>query len=244
MNDPDNRLVAIPAPSNPVYRLTRLGIDPFAPAPWELVGGNRFDDPESQYRVVYCASERAGAFGETLARFRRSLSLLELMADVEDEETMHEALAGLVDPSDNRLGIVPADWRFKRQMGVTLLDDSLVFADIAAAESVDHLRTVLAPVARRLGLHDVDVSAVIGSHRALTQRCSRYIYDQLQPDGRPRFAGIRYPSRLNLEWTCWAVFADRMKHFPQRHQTTIDAEDPALLDAARVLGLSIGTTRS
>jgi hypothetical protein len=238
-----NDLVGVPAPTLRVYRLTRLGIDPFEAAPWEYVGSDRFDDPDHAYRVIYCASERAGAFGETLARFRRSMPLLDLMAEVDDVETLDEALEGLIDPADTQRGIVPADWRFKRQLGVTLLGPSLQFAEIAAAESIDHLRTALAPIASKNGLRDVDISTVLGSDRELTQHCSRYIYDQLQNGGRPRFAGIRYPSRLNLDWICWAVFSDRIAHFPQFHETTISVQDPGLLEAARVLSLSIEMVR-
>ena len=37
--------------------------------------GNRFDDPLSEYRVLYASSQRCGAFAETLARFRPDLEL-------------------------------------------------------------------------------------------------------------------------------------------------------------------------
>jgi RES domain len=57
-----------------VYRLGR------EPDPWEwpdwsyaIAGGtfgNRFDDPEGQYRVLYASAERETTFRECLARFR------------------------------------------------------------------------------------------------------------------------------------------------------------------------------
>jgi hypothetical protein len=32
--------------------------------------GNRFDDPDATYRVLYASSQRLGCFVETLARFQ------------------------------------------------------------------------------------------------------------------------------------------------------------------------------
>jgi hypothetical protein len=67
-----------------VFRVSR-GFDVFAPQDWSWAQedgtfGNRFDDPgkyggmpeEDRFRMVYCATQRAGAFGETIARFRRN----------------------------------------------------------------------------------------------------------------------------------------------------------------------------
>jgi hypothetical protein len=115
---------------------------------------------------VYCASEAAGAFGETLAGYRRSLSLLTLMrAVVDDDEPLEQAVLGLLDPTDERRGVVPADWRFKRQLASTVLEPSLAFADITAAESVAVLRDELAAVASAHGLDDFDLSTVLSSGR-------------------------------------------------------------------------------
>lgn len=58
----------------PLYRLGRRP-DPWAWPDWSYAGpdgtfGNRYDDPEASYRVLYASSERIGVFLETLARFR------------------------------------------------------------------------------------------------------------------------------------------------------------------------------
>lgn len=86
-------------PPEAVYRVGR-GLDTFAPPDWAYAlpdgtFGNRFDDPsakrgvpeEERYRMVYCATERAGAFGETIARFRPSVRLLAGLEEVEDDES-------------------------------------------------------------------------------------------------------------------------------------------------------------
>jgi hypothetical protein len=63
-------------PEGPVYRLAR-GPDPWAWVDWVYAGpdgsfGGRFDDPHGEYRVLYAASTRLGAFMETLALSART----------------------------------------------------------------------------------------------------------------------------------------------------------------------------
>ena len=67
--------------------------------------GNRFDDPEGTYRVIYASSQRLGCFLETLARFRVDLELVAELAEIEgaDDFTL--------------LGAVPREWCGSRVMG-------------------------------------------------------------------------------------------------------------------------------
>ena len=62
---------------------------------------------------------------------------------------------------------------------------------------------------------------------------------ELADEGHTFFAGIRYPSRLNVEWELWAIFRDRMEHSPQEIAGVIAEDDPELQEAARVLGVRI-----
>jgi hypothetical protein len=50
---------------------------------------------------------------------------------------------------------------------------------------------------------DFDLGTIFTGDRRISQLCARYIYDLRDEQGHPRFAGIRYTSRLNLYWTCW-----------------------------------------
>jgi hypothetical protein len=100
------------------------------------------------------------------------------------------------------------------------------------------LRPVLAPIAAALGLPDVDLSAVTGPSRLLAQEAARYIYEQYGEAGQPQCAGIRYTSRLDRTWECWAVFGDRLRHRVTRVDA-IAATDAALHAAAKVLGLKV-----
>lgn len=77
------------------------------------------------------------------------------------------------------------------------------------------------------------------SYRASTH-AARYIYEQRDATGRPLYDGIRYLSRLNTAWECWAVFANRLRHTVLR-ALSIPAHHPGLHDAARFLGLAVDT---
>lgn len=247
-------LVSVPPPRDGVYRLAR-GVDPFAPPDWAYANedgtfGNRFDDPtagagngpERRFRIVYCATQRRAAFGETLARFRVSPALLDALdAVADDEESTEDALGGAVDPQDRSRGLISADWRVKRRICHATLDPGLVFVDLGALASMQYLRTQLAPLARQLGIEDVDLSTLMGPQRLFTQHCARHIYELTDALGRPRFAGIRYVSRLDATWECWAIFSDRLHHAPGSPGFPFDIQpqDPDLVAIARTFRLTI-----
>jgi hypothetical protein len=241
------------SPEAGLYRLGHRGQGSFEPPDWNYQDpdgtfGNRFDDPlgstlqrDQCFRVVYCATDRVAAFGETLARFRTSLPLLAGLASVSDDDPVEESLAGSIDPKDSGRVVVGADWQTQRMVTHTVLEPSLLFVDLTAAETIQYLRRPLAAVAHSLGLPDIDEAAVIGPNRAFTQRVARYLYEQCDDEGHPLYAGIRYCSRLDLEWECWALYADRMKHLPGMPalSETIFPDDPDLMKIASLWGLTI-----
>ncbi len=140
------------------------------------------------------------------------------------------------------MGIVTADWRSSRRIGRVELDQSLRFVDLTAAETMHHLHNSLAAVAAPLGFTDIDISAMTGAtpqHRMLTQEIARWIYEQVDDKDEPKFAGVRYMSRLNPEWELWAVFDRRMRvevsYPPQR----ILADDSDLMAVASLFDLRV-----
>lgn len=75
-----DRPLAVKEAAGEVYRIARAP-DPWAWADWAYAGpdgtfDNRWDDPEGIYRVLYASSQRAGAFVETLARYRVDLAMI------------------------------------------------------------------------------------------------------------------------------------------------------------------------
>ena len=174
-------------PTEPVYRLGRRP-NAWQPPEWFLAHsdgtfGNRFDDPEGYYRVLYASSQRLACFVETLARFRPDLSLLAELDAIEGED---DYVA---------LGTLPRDWLTVRTMGRAEIGG--VFADIYGIAWVSQLRRSLAAEALRLGMKDVDLSSLERAEpRRLTQLASRQAY-------LLSFAGIFYRSRYGQTLENW-----------------------------------------
>jgi hypothetical protein len=193
---------------------------------------------------VYGATTPAGAFGETLARLRPAIDALIVDPNYEEDdepEPVTAHLAGTRDPDDPRRGLISAAWRTRREFATTHLDPSLRFVDLASPETLDSLRSDLAMTARPLGLTDIDFGTTLSPNRAFTQECSQYIYQQVDERGRPLYAGIRYLSRLNPAWECWAIFDERLRHSTV-NIASILPEHPALREVAALFHLTIELT--
>lgn len=182
--------------AGPVFRLARAP-DPWAWPDWSHAGldgtfGNRWDDAEGEYRVLYASSTRFGALLETLARFRPDLAAVAGLAEIEGDG---DALAA---------GTVPREWFGRRVMGVAELAGA--YADIGAAASLATIRSQLAARALHHGLGDVDAAAIrIAAPRGFTQEVSRLVYGSRGVEGEP-LAGIRYRSRFDDGTDNWAIF--------------------------------------
>jgi hypothetical protein len=208
-------------PTEPVYRLGRR-LNAWQPPEWFLAHsdgtfGNRFDDPEGYYRVLYASSQRLACFVETLARFRPDLSLLAELDAIEGEDDFVA------------LGTLPRDWLAVRTMGNAEING--VFADIYGVAWVSLLRRTLAAEALRLGMKDIDLSSLERAEpRRLTQLASRQAY-------LLSFAGIFYRSRYGQTLENWAIF----EPFPLEDSTSkeFSEDDPDLLEALRLHGIRL-----
>ena len=203
-------------PDGPVFRLGRRP-DAWQPPNWFLAHsdgtfGNRFDDPDGYYRVLYASYQRLGCFVETLARFRPDLSLLAELSAIEGDNDFLP------------LGTLPREWLAVRMMGRAKIDG--VFADIYAVSWVSHLRRSLAAE-----VNDIDLSALENAEpRRLTQLASRQAY-------RLNFAGIFYRSRYGHSLENWAIF----EPFPIENAISevLSEDDPDFLEGLRIQGIRL-----
>lgn len=152
-------------PRGVLYRIGRLP-DPLVWPPWEVVGAGRFDDPQREFRVLYAAAQRRGAFVETMAQFRPLLEALARMQRLADSEQQR--------PSS----IVPADWYQRRAVARLRLLPGQRWLDLRAPETREELRAELAATLMTLGLSDLDLSRVLGPQRTLTQAIARWTYER------------------------------------------------------------------
>lgn len=224
---------------SPTGRVVRIGRapDPWAWPDWAEAAadgtfGNRWDDPQSEYRVLYASSTRLGAFVEVLARFRPDPHVAAELAAIDGEER------GALPP-----GRVPASWLGSRLLGDGALRGS--FADVGQGESLQEIRQELASRLVHYNISDLDGAAIrLSLPRRLTQEISRFVYEQTTPQDERAFAGITYLSRLGDEFRNWAVFEpadpEEARRVPEDAAVSrISAEDPDLRRALELLGLEL-----
>jgi hypothetical protein len=205
----------------PLHRIGRWP-DPWQPPDWahahsDGTFGNRFDDPQAYYRVIYASSQRLGCFLETLARFRPDLTLLAELAEIEGEDDF------------TPLATVPVSWPRTRLIGTAHADGQ--YADVYAPEWIAYLRRELASTAVALGLSEIDAATLqSGRPRQLTQEASLIVF-------RNGFDGVFYRSRYGHSIENWAIF----EPFPLRDTAgaAIAIDDPDLHSALRILGLTM-----
>jgi len=180
--------------------------------------GNRFDDPNGEYRVLYASSVRLGCFLETLARYRLDIALFAELHEIAGEDDF-------VPP-----GIVPREWLNDRRLGSA--NGHGTFADIGAAEWISKLRHGLAGLLISLGVPDFDASVLQRSApRILTQRVSEFVYSE-------GFDGIRYLSKYGNDIENWALFEPA--ELTAANQRDVLPNDADLNKALRIFSLTLG----
>lgn len=204
-----------------VYRLGRAP-DAWEWPDWSYVNadgtfGNRYDDPEGQYRVLYASTEREATFRESLARFRADPAVVAAQISTAGDEDA---------PLSIPAGFVPAAWLSRRRIGSAELIGT--FCDVGHADSLAHLREHLAPRLLHYGMDDLDAGDIrTRAPRRLTQEVSRHVFLQTSTSGEPAFAGIRYGSRLGDNLSNWAIFEPNQP-FVLESAAEIDADDADL----------------
>ncbi len=179
--------------------------------------GNRFDDPEGSYRVLYASSQRLGCFLETLARFRVDIKLYAELREIHGADDHFP------------LGQVPEAWAHQRVIGSASHHGQ--YADIYGSEWIGRLRRELAGDCLRFGIHDFDVPVLQGTaRRSLSQRASRIAYEAA-------YDGVHYPSKYGHEIRNWALF----EPFKLQPQSTaeVDLADPDFERALSIHSLQV-----
>lgn len=177
-------------PTGVIFRLGRKP-NPWAARDWSSAGfdgtfGNRFDDPDATYRVLYASSQKLGCFLETLARFRVDPKLFAELAEIKGTDDYLP------------LGEVPIEWIEKRMMGTATASGE--YADICSSEWISRLRKSLGTHLKNFGVEDLDASVLQKTApRTLTQFVSRIV-------SYAGFAGIYYLSKYGHDIENWALF--------------------------------------
>lgn len=195
-------MVKVCLPSNPppnrVFRIAR-GSDPWQPPDWanaheDRTFGNRFDDSEGYFRVLYAGSTRLACFIETLARYRTPLPAQDVLSVV-------NRIEGSIEDHISA-GTVPGSWLGVRTIGSAILKRT-EYADVYSSEWLSYIRRTLE--------HDLfmphsesnpsefDLTLLLSQHRGLTQKVATLAYKE-------GYAGICYHSRYGKDLINWALF--------------------------------------
>jgi hypothetical protein len=215
-----------------VFRIGRSP-DPWAWPDWSFCGadgtfGNRFDDPEGVYRVLYASTERLATFVECLAYYRPDP---EVFAEYEriDGSSDDQAWPPVY-------GVVPSEWARSRLVGTGRPQGR--FVQLGHHESLAALRSALAGRVVHYGIGDLDAAAVrLSVPRAFTQEISRYVFEQTV-DGHRHWDGICYQSRHGDDLQNWAFFEPSSP--AEQTSAPFRANDPDLAAALSLHRLTLG----
>ncbi len=178
--------------------------------------GNRFDSPNESYHVLYLATKKLGAYGETLARYRPVPDLKSVVKDDWHNDGRME------------IGCLPSDWRHQRAVARAGPLDEVKFLDVESRKTRDFITDRAGSILSFFGIdRPIDVSDIRGRDYTLTRVVSLWAHQQRSDSEEPRFAGIRYLSRIDTDWECWAVFERTPMDLEEI--LPIEANDPDLL---------------
>jgi len=205
-----------------LYRIGRYP-DALKFPPWEYVGGERFDDPERRFRVLYTAEQRIACFVEALAPLRSpSYELAEILDSMP---------AGEYGDDLPQTGIVPADWHLKRLIGQLRLGPEQQCLDLRSHETLAALHVLMASDLRRLEIAELDMAAVQSHDYRVTQAVAQRAYST-------GYKAVAYTSRLGADLVCWAIFEEARFERVGVSQV-IKRDDQDLVQAAARFGLEL-----
>jgi hypothetical protein len=221
--------------ASPSARLFRLGRapDPCSWNDWSYAHsdgtfGNRWDDPDSEYRVLYASTQRLACFLETIGRFPGDPKVKAGLDEIELEagETDHA-----VGPGQLRVD----DWLPPRRISTAGVDGD--FAVVGSSVSLAYLHNQVVHLLSDFGLEELDAGALRSVQRELTQTISRIVFECSAAGGRRQFDGIHYLSRYGDEFENWGIFEPAIIDSEQPEEIRVD--DPDLVEAARRLDVTL-----
>ncbi len=195
--------------------------------PWQAYKGTaygeRFDDPQRKYFVLYASSHRLCCFVECLAYFR-----------VDPDKPGFRELQdkfGSTFPE----GTVPPRWVADRFIQTAKVDGT--FADIACSGWIARLLKEFPENLRRgLTYPWIDQSTIYqDKFRAVTQWISRTVFESGES-----FAGVYYSSKLGSDFLNWAIFEERAHISRLGPLQAVTEGDHDLLNACSLLDLKLG----
>jgi hypothetical protein len=208
-------LVAAAGANRRVWRLGHidapLDFVPRERCSWE----HRFDDPEHDYRTLYCAEQPITCLREVLADLRPNLKARAEFAqfqrdlNVKPEEIRHPARD------------VSAGWRARHALAPALVGRVAPLADLRQRRLLEQLADAHADLLVQHQMEQLDLSQITSKNRIVTQTVGRDLHDQ-------GAAGLLFRSNLDGE-PCIVLFEGRARLHPDGRAIPMTENHPALL---------------
>ncbi len=231
----------VPPPADGLWRVGRLP-DPvdIPPTPERLVDEgvplletNRWDDANGEFSTLYAATSPEACFAETLAMFRPTdvVSRIDAFMDEEPDDGADFELVS---------GVVPADYIHGRALAHFAVPADRTFIDVDDAKTHAALNAAIPDVPANCGLDRFDRGVLMTQDRRITRRVARHYYDLSQAHDHHACCGIRYESRLDRQYECWAMFVPPLPFDPSQAEVThLTWSDERLRAAAERLSLTL-----
>jgi hypothetical protein len=206
----------------PVWRLG-LRVAPLEFVPRHLCGWqHRWDDPEREYRTIYCADHAATCLREVLADLRPNTKAIAELRELFGEHS----------PALRGVGEVGLEWREAHVLAPALAMSDGELCDLDSGLALRHqLAHDLADLLVEHGMVHLDVTEVRSRDRIVTQTVGRELYER-------DYAGVRFGSNLD-DRPCYALFEGRAELAPDGRPLTLTLELRPLREVCREFGLTL-----
>jgi hypothetical protein len=194
----------------------------------------RWDAPSGEYRVLYCATEPEGALGEKLAPFMPNVSAVQRVEGFLDEDPDPEFADDFLEASLASADIDSFGWLLAHAPALP----AARFIDVWHPATAVALFSQAASLLKEFGLHVLDIRALVDKRRPFTRRLGAILRGAATTEaGELRASGLRYDSRLQPRWECWALWEPLPLDAQAVAIERVDIDTPALRTAAELLGV-------
>jgi hypothetical protein len=195
----------------------------------------RSDDPDGQFRTLYCTTKPEGALGEKIAAFvfnaRVALRIESFLESEADAGVGPEELR----PSLDRETVESFNWL----LAWAPAKPEARFIHLWHWKTCAALLPAVAKLLRRFDLGALlDVRALSDERRGFTRRLAGILRAAAtDSDGELHAGGIRYNSRLPPRWVCWGLWEPLSLDADRAQINPVTIDTPELHTAADMLGV-------
>lgn len=195
----------------------------FPPSNRPYAWTNRFDDPNKQYRTLYCADEKKTCLREVLADFRpNTKAILEFIQFF--KPTMEEKRV---------FGKVTMGWRREHVLAqANMKISSGKIVDVEDTSVLKKLEYQMADFLARESIKHIDIKELRSKRRNVTQQISRALFDS-------GYDVIKFYSHLD-RLPCYALFEFRAKLNQIGKAISLAVDFPELIVVCKELDLVLG----